>query len=65
MILRILNELPYGDMLCHGEFHLGNVFISGEQITAIDFMNICKGYFLYDVARTIFLIQYKPVPEEV
>ena len=64
-ILSILNELPDGDMLCHGDLHPGNIFISGEQTTVIDFMNICKGHFLYDVARTTFLIQYTPVPEEV
>ncbi len=29
----------------------------------IDFMNICHGNYLYDVARTVFLIEYTPVPE--
>lgn len=64
-ILSILDELPDGDMLCHGDLHPGNIFISGEETTVIDFMNICRGHFLYDVARTTFLIQYTPVPEEV
>ena len=64
-VLSILDELPDGDILCHGDFHPGNIFISEGQTTAIDFMNICKGHFLYDVARTTFLIQYTPVPKEV
>ena len=64
-ILSILDQLPDGNILCHGDFHPGNIFISGGQTIAIDFMNICQGHFLYDVARTTFLIQYTPVPEEV
>ncbi len=28
-------------------------------------MNICHGHFLYDIARTVFLVEYTPVPVEV
>jgi hypothetical protein len=28
-------------------------------------MNVCKGPALYDIARTVFLIQYSQVPEPV
>lgn len=28
----------------------------------IDFMNVCHGDYLYDVARTVFLVQYTLVP---
>ncbi len=44
-VLSILDELPDGDILCHGDFHPGNIFISEGQTIAIDFMNICKGHF--------------------
>lgn len=27
-------------------------------------MNVCHGDFLYDVARTVFLVEYTPVPIE-
>ena len=30
----------------------------------IDFMNVCNGVYLYDVARTVFLVEYTPVPLE-
>lgn len=58
----MLDQLQDGDTLCHGDFHPGNIFISDGQTAVIDFMNVCRGYFLYDVARTVFLVQYTPVP---
>lgn len=63
-VLKMLGELPSGNTLCHGDFHPGNIFISGGQTRAIDFMNVCEGHFLYDIARTTFLIEYSPVPAE-
>lgn len=64
-ILYILDKLPNGNTLCHGDFHPGNIFIYNGQTTVIDFMNICQGHFLYDIARTIFLVEYTPLPAEV
>lgn len=64
-ILKMIDRLPDGNTLCHGDLHPGNIIISNEHITAIDFMNVCHGYFLYDIARTIFLVEYTPVPVEV
>ena len=64
-ILYILDKLPNGSTLCHGDFHPGNIFIYNGQTTVIDFMNICHGHFLYDIARTVFLVEYTPVPVEV
>ncbi len=59
--LELLDKLPNDDTLCHGDFHPGNILMS-ERPTVIDFMNICHGSYLYDIARTVFLIEYTPVP---
>lgn len=64
-VLKLIDRLPAGNVLCHGDFHPGNILISGENIVVIDFMNICHGDYLYDVARTVFLLEYTPIPEEV
>ena len=64
-ILSLLDRLPDGNTLCHGDFHPGNIIISNGQAIVLDFMNICYGHFLYDVARTVFLVEYTPVPVEV
>lgn len=63
--LNLLDKLQEGESLCHGDFHPGNIFIAKGQTTAIDFMNICRGPYLYDIARTVFLVQYTPVPMEL
>lgn len=61
-LLKMIDKLPDGNTLCHGDFHPGNILISNGNAIAIDFMNVCHGNFLYDVARTVFLIEYTPVP---
>jgi len=63
-ILALLDKLPDDDTLCHGDFHPGNILISQGQLAIIDFMNVCRGSYLYDVARTVFLVEYTPVPME-
>ncbi|HYH02387.1 MAG TPA: phosphotransferase, partial [Bacillota bacterium] len=63
-VLQMLDKFPDGHTLCHGDFHPGNIFIAGGHTTVIDFMNICQGDFLYDVARTVFLVEYTPVSTE-
>ncbi len=61
--LQMLYKLPDGDNLCHGDFHPGNIMISKGTAKVIDFMNVCRGSYFYDVARTVFLVQYTPVQE--
>jgi uncharacterized protein (TIGR02172 family) len=62
--LQLIDKLPDGNALCHGDYHPGNILISGGNTYVIDFMNICHGDFLYDIARTVFLVEYTPVPAE-
>jgi len=62
--LQILKELPEGNTLCHGDFYPGNILISGTDTCVIDFMNLCKGNYLYDIARTVYLVGYTPVAED-
>ncbi len=64
-ILTLLAKLPDGDSLCHGDFHPGNIFINHGNMTVIDFMNLCHGHFLYDIARTLYLVEYTPLPFQI
>lgn len=52
-----LEKLPDDIQVCHGDFHLFNILIDDdEKAFVIDFMNVCKGPKLYDIARTYYLI---------
>ncbi len=62
--LQLLKGLPEGNTLCHGDFYPGNILISGTDVSVIDFMNLCRGSDRYDIARTVYLIEYTPVPQE-
>lgn len=63
-VFAILDNLKGGDTLCHGDFHPGNILLSNGHAMVIDFMNVCHGNYLYDVARTVFLVEYTPVPQD-
>lgn len=60
--LHMTDQLEDGTTLCHGDFHPGNVMLSQDSVSVIDFMNVCRGNRLYDIARTVYLIEYTPVP---
>jgi uncharacterized protein (TIGR02172 family) len=62
--LHMIDKLTEDNTLCHGDFHPGNILLSGGNAFVIDFMNVCSGNYLYDIARTVFLIEYTPVSQE-
>jgi thiamine kinase-like enzyme len=64
-MLHLLTTLKDGENLCHGDYHPGNMFIEEDEVTVIDFMNCCKGPREYDIARSLYLIQYTPMPENM
>lgn len=55
MLVKEIYNLPDGDCICHGDFHFNNILVKTDgQEVIIDFMNVCSGPFLYDVARTFY-----------
>ena len=55
-VLQILEGLPDGDRLLHGDFHPGNVLLSPRGPVIIDWMDAMRGDPLADLARTLLLI---------
>lgn len=55
--LRVLEELPGGDRLCHGDFHPGNVMVDGDREVIIDWHDASSGNPAGDVARTWLLLR--------
>lgn len=54
--LSVLEGLPYGSKLCHGDFHPGNIMMTREGPIVIDWIDAAIGNPPADVARTSILI---------
>jgi hypothetical protein len=74
-VLRVLDGLPSGDRLCHGDYHPGNVMVAADEVRAgaragvragvsvIDWPNAARGVPEADHARALLLMRWaNPVP---
>jgi aminoglycoside phosphotransferase (APT) family kinase protein len=60
--LSVLDSLPRGDRICHGDFHPGNVLGSLDAPVVIDWPDAARGDPLADVAGTELLVRFGEVP---
>jgi aminoglycoside phosphotransferase (APT) family kinase protein len=61
--LRVLDGLPTGDRLCHGDFHPGNFLVAADRVGVIDWANAARGVPEADHARTLLLLRWAdPLP---
>jgi Ser/Thr protein kinase RdoA (MazF antagonist) len=61
--LRVLDRLPDGDRLCHGDYHPGNVLVVADRVGVIDWANAARGVAEADHARTMLLLRWAdPLP---
>jgi uncharacterized protein (TIGR02172 family) len=64
-ILNILKKLPDGRVLCHGDFHPGNVIMESNKAVVLDWMTATSGNAAADVARTLLLLKDSALPSEM
>jgi tRNA A-37 threonylcarbamoyl transferase component Bud32 len=55
-VLVMLEALPDGQNVCHGDYHPGNVFLTKNSPVVIDWMTACSGSHWADVARTSLIL---------
>jgi len=60
--LALLETLPGGDRLCHGDFHPGNLLLHGDSPVVIDWPNVSRGDPVADFARTSLILRMGRVP---
>jgi Ser/Thr protein kinase RdoA (MazF antagonist) len=60
--LQRLEDLPDGQMLCHGDYHPENVLMTHVGPVIIDWTTATCGHPLADVARTSLLLQAAELP---
>jgi uncharacterized protein (TIGR02172 family) len=54
--LQALAQMPDGDRLCHGDFHVENVLVDGDDFFIIDWVDAAIGSPMADVARTSIIL---------
>lgn len=60
--LDVLETLPDGDALCHGDYHPGNILMDGTTPVLIDWSNATRGEPAADVARTRMMLRLGSPP---
>jgi len=62
-VSRVLDGLPAGDRLCHGDFHPGNAVVTADGVRVIDWPGATRGTPAADLARTMLLLRHAdPLP---
>jgi uncharacterized protein (TIGR02172 family) len=56
-LLKLLETLPDGDALLHGDFHPDNVMVTPDKMLIVDWPNAARGCPLVDVARTTIMFR--------
>ncbi|QDC38814.1 MULTISPECIES: aminoglycoside phosphotransferase family protein [Sphingobium] len=60
----LLDGLPDGDRLLHGDFHIGNILLSPSGMVAIDWSKAARGDFVPDLLRTEMLLRFGEGPQD-
>ncbi|MCA2219195.1 phosphotransferase family protein [Jidongwangia harbinensis] len=61
--VRVLDGLPDGDQVCHGDFHPGNVLVAANRVGVIDWVGTARGVPEADHARALLLLtRADPLP---
>lgn len=63
--LQLLDSLPDGDCLCHGDFHPANIILGENGPAIIDWMDARQGNPAADVAQSAFLLDIATLPSEM
>jgi aminoglycoside phosphotransferase (APT) family kinase protein len=61
-ILRLLRELPGGNVLIHGDFHPGNITLSARGAMVMDWLTAKQANPHADIANTVMIMRWASVP---
>ncbi|WP_375197463.1 phosphotransferase [Sphingobium sp.] len=62
--LDLLDRLPEGDRLLHGDFHIRNVLLSPAGLVAIDWSKAARGAVTPDLLRAEMLLRFGEGPQD-
>ena len=61
-VLKILEQLPEGSAVCHGDFHPDQIIMSRRGPIIVDWIDATQGNPLADVTRTLLILQTGELP---
>lgn len=64
-LLALLDQLPDGRQICHGDFCWNNLLVFGDEVTILDWADAGLGDGICDVARTWVAINFNDGTESV
>ena len=62
-LLKVLEQLPDSNALCHGDFHPENILMTARGPIVIDWLTAKRGDPMADVARTSLVLRLAAVPQ--
>lgn len=62
-VLSLLNSLSDDNKVCHGDYHIDNLFTTDKGLIVLDWAAATRGNSLGDLARTLLLIKIGAPPE--
>lgn len=60
--LSVLDTLPDGDKICHGDLHPGNIMQTAAEPVVIDWTNVTRGDPTADYVRSLLTLRISDVP---
>jgi uncharacterized protein (TIGR02172 family) len=64
-ILLFLKQLPEDNKVCHGDYHPDNIMLRNGEHKILDWMTGTSGNPCGDIARTIMILKYSFLPEDM
>ena len=61
-VIAVLDSLPDGNQMCHGDFHPGNIVLTSRDPVIIDWLTATRGHPLSDMARSVVLMSVGQPP---
>lgn len=65
IILKIIENLPDGNVACHGDPNPNNLIYHNDKIFVIDWVNCVKGDPLYDITEYKLMTEYSDDPTDL
>ncbi|QAA32361.1 aminoglycoside phosphotransferase family protein [Clostridium manihotivorum] len=63
-VKNMIDALPQGDYVCHGDPNPGNIIKTNDTTRLIDWVSCVNGHPLYDLAEYILMFEYGELPPD-